>query len=117
MELILNPEAESDLDQLILWYEEQKFGLGFELLRCINASFELMEKYPRAWKLIDRNNNPRVLTRRFPISIYYQYDKDIYIRAILHQKMDLENHALSLLRYKNRIDNNQNFLQIFEQAT
>ena len=38
--LVLQPEAEADLDEAYLWYEAQCRGLGRELIECVEAAFE-----------------------------------------------------------------------------
>lgn len=35
--LIILPEAEQDVAQAYIWYEEQELGLGEEYLRCVDA--------------------------------------------------------------------------------
>ncbi len=38
--LVVQPEAEADLDEAYLWYERQRRGLGRELIECAEAVFE-----------------------------------------------------------------------------
>ena len=38
IELVLRKEAQLDLDEIFIWYEEQKMGLGFDFLSEFEAS-------------------------------------------------------------------------------
>ena len=38
--LVIQPEAEADLDEAYRWYENQRSGLGNESIECVEAVFE-----------------------------------------------------------------------------
>ncbi|MEH2421314.1 MAG: hypothetical protein V7K48_10420 [Nostoc sp.] len=40
--LIILPEAEEDVAQAFIWYEEQELGLDEEFLRCVDACIQFI---------------------------------------------------------------------------
>ena len=45
-EVIIRPEAESDLADAFSWYEEKRKGLGFDFLLQVEAGLKVLEKSP-----------------------------------------------------------------------
>ena len=41
--LVIRPDAEADLVEACLWYEEQRAGLGIELLNRVEAALEAIQ--------------------------------------------------------------------------
>ena len=88
--LILRPEAEHDLASARSWYEEQRTGLGDELVSEVSAAFEriaeMPEMYAVAWEAV---RSCRL--RRFPYIAYYRVLEDrIEVLAVLHGSRDPE---------------------------
>jgi plasmid stabilization system protein ParE len=89
-QLIIRPEAENDLEESFLWYQEQSPGLGFEFLRCIDAAFETIMEYPDLYQKVYKDVR-RALPRRFPYEIFYIIEGNkIVVLAVLHAKRDPE---------------------------
>ena len=80
-DLILN-DAQNDIAKAMLFYENQKDKLGEYFLDSIMSDIEsLYIYYGIHFKVKDYF---RVLSKRFPFSIYYKFDKNfIYIYAVL----------------------------------
>ena len=78
---ILN-DAQNDIAKAMLFYENQKDKLGEYFLDSIMSDIEsLYIYYGIHFKVKDYF---RVLSKRFPFSIYYKFDKNfIYIYAVL----------------------------------
>jgi len=75
-------EAEKDIAIGISFYESQKEGLGKYFLSSILADIESLHIYAGIHIVV--SNYYRLLSKRFPFSIYYKVkDKTIYIYAIL----------------------------------
>jgi plasmid stabilization system protein ParE len=74
-ELILAPETEQDLDDAYSWYEEQRVGLGEEVLSCIDACIEAIRRTPKMYAVIYETYR-RGLVRRFPYAVFYEYAED-----------------------------------------
>jgi len=65
--LIIQPEAEADLDEAYEYLEEQKTGLGFECLESLIDITELIEQIPEIYPEVYGNKRRAVLkkSRRF----------------------------------------------------
>ncbi len=84
--------ARDDLDIAFAWYEEQRYGLGFEFLVCVEASIETILQTP---KLYAKHHDTfrRALVRRFPFSIFYTIEKkEIVVHAIFDNRQDPARH-------------------------
>ena len=90
MRVELHPDAEEELGQAVLWYEEQVLGLGEDLLAEIERWLEVLPETPHTWSrwpdAPDRHPPVRrVLLRRFPFAIAYQAFEDrILVLAVAH---------------------------------
>ena len=75
-------QSENDIAKAILFYEKQKDKLGEYFLDSIMSDIEsLYIYYGIHFKVKDYF---RVLSKRFPFSIYYKFDKNfIYIYVVL----------------------------------
>jgi plasmid stabilization system protein ParE len=69
-ELIIRPEAEEDMNQSYLWYEERREGLGAEFLLSVEATLESISRFPEMYPKIYKHVR-RALLRRFPFGIFY----------------------------------------------
>lgn len=69
--LILTKNAQEDLDGAYEWYQKQNQGLGNEFIRCIDAKLSQLIRNPLHHQVIYSNHVRRVLTNRFPFSVYF----------------------------------------------
>ena len=89
--LIIRPEAEVDITQAALWYENREDGC-VALLHEIGAAIDRALTQPEAFTRV-RQQPPihRVLVRRFPYRIFYIVTPEgIVIFAVLHAARDEE---------------------------
>lgn len=88
LKLFLQPEAEGDIQEAYLWYEEQDEGLGEEFLRAVDAGLAAVQRMPNAHAPVYRNIR-RVLLRRFPYSVFYFIeDERIIVLGCFHVRRD-----------------------------
>jgi len=86
--LRLTPEAELDVDNAHLWYHRQAPRLAAEFLSAIDASLASIQRYPKAYALVDATTR-RALVRRFPYAIFYAVAaREIVVYAIFHGARD-----------------------------
>jgi plasmid stabilization system protein ParE len=86
--LAIQPEAEEDLRQAFLWYEEQREGLGEEFLHSIEAGMKRIGDHPLMFSKIHKDVR-RHLIRRFPYGIFYTVEMErIAILAVFHVARD-----------------------------
>ncbi len=89
-EIILNPSAEQDIDEIFKWYEKQREGLGFEFLISLDNSFEGLAGNPYTCFNVSKTIR-RVAITRFPYNVYYSIEVDIIaIHVIMHQHQNPE---------------------------
>ena len=82
--LIILPEAEQDITEAYNWYQERELGLGEEFLWCIGASIQTIKRNPEIY-VFAHEKYRRVLVRRFPYAIFYEYFEDtITVYAVFH---------------------------------
>lgn len=63
--LIIQPEAEYDIQDAFEWYESQNPGLGSEFVRAVDACLSGIGRQPLASQVIHKQVR-RALIRRFP---------------------------------------------------
>ena len=84
--LIVRPEAEADITEDSLWYEEREPGLGLEFTLEIRAAIQRAIENPLLYPLLRRQPEVRrVLARRFPYRIIFLVRDDaVIVFAVLH---------------------------------
>ena len=85
-QLIVRQEAEADIANAALWYDNREPGLGLEFLYEVNSAIVRALKNPEAFTRVRRNPTVRrVLTRRFPYRVFFIVRTDaIIIFSVLH---------------------------------
>jgi len=84
--LIIRPEAEGDITEAALWYEERMSGLGLEFTAEVHATIRHAVERPLAHlQLRKQPEVRRVLTRRFPYRVFYIVREGaLVVFAVLH---------------------------------
>lgn len=82
----LQIEAIEEIREAFDWYEEQKDGLGYELLEEIEICYENLLVNPHRYSFINSNYR-RIRTNRFPYLLVYEIEgDDIVINSVRHIK-------------------------------
>jgi hypothetical protein len=76
--LIILPAAEQDAAEAYAWYEGKEAGLGEEFLRCVDARILSIRRNPELNQIIFEDYR-RVMVRRFPYAIFYEYSDDTIV--------------------------------------
>lgn len=85
-QLIIRPEAESEMTDAFDWYEEYVPGLGSELLLTANTTFESILHNPEQFPII-HDTVRRALLQRFPYGVYFVLEPEqIVVIAFFHGK-------------------------------
>jgi plasmid stabilization system protein ParE len=83
-QIILAPEAKSDVADAYGWYENQMQGLGDDFLTCLESAFLQIAQNPTRYP-IRFDHFRRILIRRFPYAIYFDHDaRAVYIYYVFH---------------------------------
>ena len=84
--IVLQAEAVLEIQEAFEWYEEQKTGLGYELLAIIELSFNKISLHPNHYTYIN-DRFRRIRTNRFPYLIVYEVEEtSIFIIGVRHAK-------------------------------
>jgi toxin ParE1/3/4 len=82
----LDVHALAELRQALVWYEEQRPGLGEDLATEVKQALVQIERAPERWPIWE--NEPRIrryFLRRFPFVIaYFVQDTGPYVIAVAH---------------------------------
>lgn len=86
-----HPEAETELEAAVDWYEDQQPGLGGDFLELVEESLELILEWPRIAPVFPGwNREPVVRTQavaRFPYrALYYLTDHELMLVAFAHNR-------------------------------
>lgn len=83
---IVRREAEAEINEAFVWYEEHVPGLGSDFLVQIDACFSIIEKTPELYPVVHKEIRMAIL-RRFPYEVLYIVDKTrISVLAVFHAK-------------------------------
>ena len=86
--LLLEPEAELDLEGARIWYEERAKGLGAEFLRNVRATLAVIERQPELFPVVHATVR-RASVRRFPYAVYYVVEAAVTaVIGCLHTRRD-----------------------------
>ena len=86
MKVVFTIEAQQELLQAQVWYEERSVGLGFEFARAVDAAVSRLVRMPLAFSRIEGEFR-HVITRKFPYSIIYHIsDTEIGVVWGFHHK-------------------------------
>ncbi len=85
-QVIICPEAESDIQDAYQWYESQRKGLGESFLLCIEEALSRASRNPALHSIIYKEIR-RVLIHRFPFGVFFvESEKSISVLAVLHAR-------------------------------
>lgn len=86
--LVIRPEADVELEEATLWYEERSPGLGEEFFALFAETTAGIQQNPFMFAPIFGNAR-RALLHRFPYSIIYEVVGDeLVILACFHERRD-----------------------------
>lgn len=86
----VRPEAQINIREAAIWYEQRETGLGHRFAAEIRQSLRSITKTPLRFPLIE-NGVRRLLLHRFPYAVYFIVDGDsVVILAVLHQHREPE---------------------------
>lgn len=84
MKYFFHPDAETDFEEAVIYYENRQYGLGYDFSIEIYSTIRRIMGNPKAWTVLE-DDIRRCLTNRFPYGIIYseEYDR-IYILAVMN---------------------------------
>lgn len=92
MRLVVHPEARLELRGAAIWYDDQREGLGDDLVREVDRGIEAILERPTswpAWPHLPERGVPirKLVIDRFPYAIAFEAHPDrLVILAFVHAK-------------------------------
>ena len=84
MKVRFHPEAVSELNNAVDYYEEQETGLGIDFTKEIQKGIAMISKYPGSWQQVSASTR-RLIIKKIPYGlIYMRMDNTIFIIAVMH---------------------------------
>jgi len=83
---LVRAEAETDITEAALWYDEREAGLGLELTFEVRAAIQRAFENPLHHLRVRRRPEVRrILARRFPYRIFFIVREDaVIVFAVIH---------------------------------
>lgn len=82
--LVLQIQAEADVDGAVSWYESERAGLGVAFLHDLNDLLERIEENPFQFPVVHKETR-RGLMKRFPHGVFFTVDEmQVLVLAIVH---------------------------------
>jgi len=86
--LFVHPLARLDILDAVVWYGQQRPGLGMEMSDQIDAALRQAAETPLAFAIIEGTTR-RVLAHRFPYAVFFRVDGDrLIVMAVTHVRRD-----------------------------
>jgi plasmid stabilization system protein ParE len=83
-DLIIEPEAELDLEQAVNWYDEQRPGLGREFIERVDEVLDHIREMPEIHPVACKTAR-LALVRRFPYVISCIFEGNmVFVMAVFH---------------------------------
>lgn len=87
--LIIHDQANAELREAMDWYDDRRFGLGWDLNIEVQAVFDRIGDRPRAGSRWPDSEIRWLKTRRFPYVVYYrELDTAIWVLAVAHERRE-----------------------------
>ena len=85
--VIIRFEAENDLKEVFLWYEDKRLGLGYDFLLQVDAGLRFIERNPEICPPEYKGTRKHFI-KRFPYKIIYLVEKEkrLIVLAVIHGK-------------------------------
>lgn len=79
-----HPEARTELNEAIDYYENRHVGLGYDFAIEVHSAIERAVNLPDAWSPVNKDIQ-RSLVNRFPFGVLYsKLTDEILILAVMH---------------------------------
>jgi plasmid stabilization system protein ParE len=88
--ILIRKEAQVDLDEIFVWYEEQQQGLGLRFINAVDATLQKINTNPYFAFCVEQEARSASL-HRFPYDVIYIIDDQkfqVRVIAVIHQRRD-----------------------------
>ena len=85
-EIIVKPIVFLDLDEAMLWYENEQKGLSLRFFKSFETAIKTIKRNPNAFVEVTPGVK-RILLRKFPYKVFYTVSENtIFILGVFHSK-------------------------------
>jgi len=85
-EIVIHADAQIELEEAAIWYEERRLGLGVEFMNAIDQTLGRIAANPAAFPLW-RNELRKAVVRRFTFAVFYEVTElQIRVYAFAHTR-------------------------------
>lgn len=85
-EIRLTQKAASDLEKIIIYYENQQIGLGTRFASYVYTHMEQLTNFPNAFRAGLKLNTREMVLTKFPFIVVYRIECDVVnILTVYHQ--------------------------------
>jgi hypothetical protein len=89
--LIIEHEAQIEIDEAIDWYETQQIGLGLEFLNYLDGYFQTLKNQKALFEIKRKPVFRELPLKRFPYIIIYEViQNQIIVYSVFHTFQDPE---------------------------
>ena len=82
--LVVEPEAEAEIDEASRWYDSNSSGLGADFLRAVDAVLAAIQDNPLQYQTV-YGAIRRARLRRYPYGLMYVVsDRNVVVVACMH---------------------------------
>jgi plasmid stabilization system protein ParE len=86
MRVIFSPEARTEFNEAVQYYDQQRQGLGDELRAEIRGFLPRLQRSPLTFP-VERGDIRRLILARFPYKLLYSVESDhVYVIALAHRR-------------------------------
>lgn len=87
--LIIEPEAQIEIEEAIDWYETQQIGLGLEFLNYLDGYFQTLKTQKALFEIKRKPVFRELPLKRFPYIIIYEViQNQIIVYSVFHTFQD-----------------------------
>lgn len=80
-----------DIEEIVLWYEEQRIGLSYDFELCLEAGIDAILRNPNAFQKKYKDIKVRYISR-FPYGIHYRLNSNkIVVIGLFHTSRSPKN--------------------------
>lgn len=84
--VVVDVEAELEVEEAVLWYEERRPGLGLEFVAAVGRVVAEIGEHPRSFQEW-RSPLRRAVLRRFPYVVFFEIESErVVVWAVAHAK-------------------------------
>jgi hypothetical protein len=87
--LIIDPEAQKEIDKAIEYYETAREGLGFEFYNYLDGYFKTLQQNDAYFQIKRKPIFRELPLKRFPFVLIYEHNnEEIYIYSVFNTRKD-----------------------------